>query len=184
MTTALNIRALNSYKRLLPQLTLAQAAPLVQYLSRAEEALDPRNLLRLAESASGSDPIIAWQASAPAGGASLMLFAWPAGAVTPVHDHTSWGIYACLTGELSEERYARLDDGARADFARLRQLWGRTWLRGGISTLRPYNGGIHRVANRTDRPAVSLHIYGPRMSAIDGRDYDPARDYVCDRLEE
>jgi hypothetical protein len=26
-----------------------------------------------------------------------------------------------------------------------------------------------------------VHLYGPRMGTIDGRDYDPSRDYVCDR---
>ncbi|HWQ13549.1 MAG TPA: cysteine dioxygenase family protein [Roseiflexaceae bacterium] len=179
MTTASSMRTLNSLNRLL---TPGVATPLAHYLARAVAALAPGRLLGLAETANGHDPTIVWRASAP-GGASLMLFVWPAGAATPVHDHTSWGVYACLSGELTEERYARLDNGARADFARLRLLWRREWRWGGISTLRPYDGGIHRVANRGERPAVSLHIYGPRMAAIDGRDYDPARDYVCDRVE-
>ena len=26
-----------------------------------------------------------------------------------------------------------------------------------------------------------MHLYGPRLGEIDGRDYDPLRDYVCDR---
>jgi hypothetical protein len=29
-----------------------------------------------------------------------------------------------------------------------------------------------------------VHLYGPRLGEIDGRDYDPSRDYVCDRLED
>jgi hypothetical protein len=48
----------------------------------------------------------------------------------------------------------------------------------------PYAGGIHRIANPGPRPAISVHLYGPRMGALDGRDYDPSRDYVCDRFEE
>jgi len=28
-----------------------------------------------------------------------------------------------------------------------------------------------------------VHLYGPRMGILDGRDYDPARDFVCGRLE-
>ena len=53
----------------------------------------------------------------------------------------------------------------------------------GASTVQPYEGGIHRIANAGNRPAISVHLYGPRMGLLDGRDYDPARDMVCDRLE-
>ena len=45
-------------------------------------------------------------------------------------------------------------------------------------------GGIHRVGNPTDGPVISVHLYGPRMGEIDGRDYDSSRDYVCDRRED
>jgi hypothetical protein len=31
--------------------------------------------------------------------------------------------------------------------------------------------------------AVSVHLYGPRLGRLDGRDYDPSRNYVCDRTE-
>jgi hypothetical protein len=48
----------------------------------------------------------------------------------------------------------------------------------------PYEGGIHRVGNTTAKPAISIHLYGPRLGEIDGRDYGPSRDYVCDRHED
>jgi len=112
---------------------------------------------------------------------SLQLFLWPAGAWTPIHDHTSWGIYVCVAGSLLEDRYVRLDDGAQRDRAQLRRDWRAIWRPGQQSQLLPYAGGIHRVANPTLGPAASLHLYGPRMSAIDGRDYDPQTDVVCDR---
>jgi hypothetical protein len=32
--------------------------------------------------------------------------------------------------------------------------------------------------------AISVHLYGPRLGEIDGRDYDPSRDFVCDRRED
>jgi hypothetical protein len=37
------------------------------------------------------------------------------------------------------------------------------------------------VSNPGHNTVLSLHLYGP-PGAIDGRDYDPRRDYVCDRL--
>jgi Cysteine dioxygenase type I len=53
----------------------------------------------------------------------------------------------------------------------------------GASTVLPCDGGIHRVGNPGESPAVSVHLYGPPLEDIDGRDYDPSRDYVCDRME-
>ncbi len=43
----------------------------------------------------------------------------------------------------------------------------------------PGKGGIHRVMNDGESTAISVHLYGPRMEGIDGRDYDPSRDHVC-----
>ena len=113
----------------------------------------------------------------------LGYFLWLPGAATPIHDHTSWGIYSCVSGTLLEERYRRLDDEAQPNQAHLRLRWQRRWNQGQSSGLLPYAGGIHRVANQSLRPAWSVHLYGPRLGEFDGRDYDPARDYVCDRQE-
>jgi predicted metal-dependent enzyme (double-stranded beta helix superfamily) len=112
---------------------------------------------------------------------NLQLFVWPSGMWTPIHDHTSWGVYLCLEGVLLEDRFVRLDDGAQPSTAHLRRDWRELWRPGHSSTLLPYAGGIHRLGNPGDRRAVSLHLYGPRMGAVDGRDYDPRRDFVCDR---
>jgi predicted metal-dependent enzyme (double-stranded beta helix superfamily) len=112
---------------------------------------------------------------------SLQLFLWQPGSRTPIHDHTSWGVYVCLAGELGEDRYVRLDDGSQPAQASLRRAWSATWTAGERSILLPYEGGIHRVRNAQATAAVSLHLYGPRMGEMDGRDYDPRRDFVCDR---
>jgi hypothetical protein len=92
------------------------------------------------------------------------------------------GGFFCAVGSVLEERYERLDNGSMPDHARLKKLWRLDWSReDGISTVLPYEGGIHRVGNPTEEPAVSVHLYGPRLGEIDGRDYDPSQDYVCDR---
>jgi predicted metal-dependent enzyme (double-stranded beta helix superfamily) len=131
-----------------------------------------------------TDPYIAYTYGSQADSTCLQLFIWPAGASTPIHDHTSWGAYQCVFGALLEERYERLDNGARPNTAHLRKLWRRVWSRQDrASTLQPYEGGIHRVANPSRKPAISMHLYGPRLGLLDGRDYDPSRDFVCDRLE-
>ena len=77
-----------------------------------------------------------------------------------------------------------LEHGAQPNKASLRKQWQRVWSRpDGASTVGAYENGIHRVANSGRRPATSLHLYGPRTGVFDGRDYDPSRDFVCDRLE-
>ena len=81
-----------------------------------------------------------------------------------------------------EVRYERLDNGSVPYHAHLKELWRVAWGReDGISTILPYERGIHRVGNPNEEPAISVHLYGPRLGEIDGRDYDPSRDYVCDR---
>jgi predicted metal-dependent enzyme (double-stranded beta helix superfamily) len=121
----------------------------------------------------------------PDGTFSLQLFVWPAGTRTMIHDHSSWGAYACASGTVFEERYERLDDGSRHEHARLEEVWHLEWSpEDGASTVLPGNGGIHRVGNPYEGTAVSVHLYGPRLEAVDGRDYDPSRDYVCDRLDD
>jgi len=113
---------------------------------------------------------------------SVQVFVWPPGSATRIHDHSSWGAFCCVVGSVLEGRYERLDDGSVPDHARLKELWRVEWEReDGISTVLPYEGGIHRVGNPNEGPAISVHLYGPRIGGIDGRDYDPSQHYVCDR---
>ena len=119
------------------------------------------------------------------GSFSLQVFVWPPGTGTKIHDHSCWGAYACALGTVFEERYERLDDGSRYEHARLEEAWHLSWgPEDGASTVLPANGGIHSVGNPYEQTAVSVHLYGPRLEEIDGRDYDPSRDHVCDRLED
>jgi predicted metal-dependent enzyme (double-stranded beta helix superfamily) len=122
---------------------------------------------------------------APDSSFSLQVFVWPPGSRTRIHDHSSWGAYCCAIGSVLEERYERLDDRSRPDFARLKKVWQLSWSReDGASTVLPYEEGIHRVGNPGASTAVSVHLYGPRMGEVDGRDYDPSRNRVCDRRDE
>jgi predicted metal-dependent enzyme (double-stranded beta helix superfamily) len=127
---------------------------------------------------------VARRYAAEDGSYSLQIFAWPPGSKTKIHDHSSWGAYRCFVGSVVEERYERLDDGSLPDHARLNKAWQLSWSpEDGASTVLPGDGGIHRVSNSGESTAVSVHLYGPRMGEIDGRDYDPSQDYVCDRRD-
>jgi predicted metal-dependent enzyme (double-stranded beta helix superfamily) len=116
---------------------------------------------------------------------SLQIFVWPPGTKTKIHDHSSWGVYCSAVGSVLEERYERLDDGSLTDHAHLRKAWQLWWSpQDGASSVLPHDGGIHRVGNPGESLAISVHLYGPRIGEVDGRDYDVSRDYVCDRLED
>jgi hypothetical protein len=45
------------------------------------------------------------------------------------------------------------------------------------------DGGIHRVGNPSAKTRISVHLYGLGIGEVDGRDYDPSRNYVCDRFD-
>jgi predicted metal-dependent enzyme (double-stranded beta helix superfamily) len=131
------------------------------------------------------DWYVARQYAGEDGSYALKVFVWPAGTGTRIHDHSSWGAYACVLGTILEERYDRVDDGSVFDHARLKKAWQLFWNpEDGASTVLPGGGGIHRVGNAGEELAVSVHLYGPRLEPVDGRDYDPSRDYVCDRTED
>lgn len=164
--------------------TLREAVPGLARLVGERTFLDS-HILPLMERAEGAGKwYLALCYNGKDGSYSLQIFVWPPGSKTRVHDHSSWGAFCCVIGCLSEERYERLDHGFEPNHARLRMVWRRAWRRGdGISTVLPCDGGIHRVGNSTDGQAISVHLYGPRIGELDGRDYDSSRDYVCDRRE-
>jgi predicted metal-dependent enzyme (double-stranded beta helix superfamily) len=166
-----------------PELALREAVPLLSHLAKDHDFLNSRVLPLLEESGRVEDQYVAHRDDFP-DGSSLQVFFWPPGSRTRIHDHASWGAFCRVAGSLFEERYALLDKGLKPNHASLRRLWRETWKEGdGVSTVLPYDGGIHRVGNPTHEPAISVHLYGPRMAEIDGRDYDPSRDHVCDRPE-
>jgi predicted metal-dependent enzyme (double-stranded beta helix superfamily) len=174
-------RALDQLAEIAPAHALRRAAALVARL--ADELIDlfALEIFPANPPDQQGGPLVTRHFEGHAGSWWLGLFVWPPGATTPIHDHTSWGVYRCAAGTLLEERYRRLDDGAQLNHARLRLAWRRRWNRGDSSALLPYAGGIHRITNPGDTPAWSVHLYGPRVGPYDGRDYDPAHDAVCDR---
>jgi predicted metal-dependent enzyme (double-stranded beta helix superfamily) len=166
-----------------PEMALGEAIPVLSRLVRDPDFLDSHVLPLMDEAEGAEDWCVAYRYDD--GSYSLQVFFWPPGSGTQIHDHSSWGAFCCVVGSVLEERYERADDGSVPDFARLKKLWRLEWRReDGISTVLPYERGIHRVGNPTGEPAISVHLYGPRIGGIDGRDYDLSQNYVCDRPED
>jgi predicted metal-dependent enzyme (double-stranded beta helix superfamily) len=168
-----------------PKPTLREATPLLSRLVRDPNFLDWHVLPLLEEAERAEDWYVGYCHDEPDGSYSLQVFVWPPGSATRIHDHLSWGAFCCVVGSVLEERYERADDSSVPDYARLKKLWRLEWRReDGISTVLPNERGIHRVGNPAEETAVSVHLYGPWLGEIDGRDYDPSQNYVCDRLKD
>jgi predicted metal-dependent enzyme (double-stranded beta helix superfamily) len=167
------------------RLALPRAAAFLADLVRDSSFLEAHVKPALEDGQEADRWYVARRWDGPDGSYSLQMFVWPPGTRTMIHDHSSWGAYACAAGTVFEERYDRLDDGSRHEHARLEEAWHLAWSpEDGASTVLPGNGGIHSVGNPYETTAVSVHLYGPRLEAVDGRDYDPTRDYVCDRQDD
>ena len=177
---------LKSISELPTGLALQQAAPFLVRLVK-DPAFFEGEIRPLLKDARGA--VSEWYVAHSYGGKdhsySFQVFIWPPSTETKIHDHSSWGVYCCAVGSVLEERYERLDDGSRLDHARLRKIRQRKWsIEDGASSVLPHDGGIHRVGNPGDDAAISVHLYGPRVGEVDGRDYDLSCDYVCDRRED
>jgi predicted metal-dependent enzyme (double-stranded beta helix superfamily) len=168
------------------ELALQQASPFLAHLVKDPTFLQAeiRPLLEEARTTEG-DWYVAKRYEGEDHSYSLQIFVWPPSTETKIHDHSSWGVYCCAVGSVLEERYKRLDDGSRLDHAYLKKIWQLMWSREeGVSSVLPGDGGIHRIGNPGDSVAISVHLYGPRIGEVDGRDYDLSCDYACERRED
>lgn len=96
----------------------------------------------------------------------VLSLVWLPGQATPVHDHSCWGVMGLLENSLEEICYDRLDDGSRPEFADLQQSRGTEVGRGSVAYLLPPYEEIHSIANVSNRPTVSVHVYGRDLDEV------------------
>ncbi|NPT45447.1 cysteine dioxygenase [Paraburkholderia sp. 1N] len=94
-------------------------------------------------------------AADPHGRYAIAALVWQPGQASPVHAHHTWCGYAVIEGTLSETVFEW--NGAQHCASATRTQARNT---GAVSFVRGGRGGIHRLGNCSDAPAVSLHIYG------------------------
>jgi predicted metal-dependent enzyme (double-stranded beta helix superfamily) len=107
---------------------------------------------------------------------SLISFVWGPGQRTPVHDHLVWGLVGMLRGAEEATSYARTAAGLIAHAP-------ERILPGAVVAVSPTRGDIHTVGNAlTDRPSISIHLYGGNIGTIRRHSFDPetgaAREFV------
>ena len=89
----------------------------------------------------------------PEDGFVITAITWLPGQQSPVHGHYVWCAYGVAEGELHEEQF-------RAPGALLEPLGQKTIRAGEIADFDLGGPTYHRVANRSAKPLVTLHVYG------------------------
>lgn len=107
---------------------------------------------------------------------SVVSFVWGPGQRTPVHDHTVWGLIGMLRGAENEQSYAR--DPVTGQLA---ATTVGTLVPGQIAAVSPSIGDVHAVSNAlSDRPSVSIHVYGANIGAVRRHVFDLAQGSLKD----
>jgi predicted metal-dependent enzyme (double-stranded beta helix superfamily) len=91
---------------------------------------------------------------------------------TQIHDHAhNWTLYGVLDGHETIERYQRLDDGSKADYAEIRQTEKVQVGPGKVDLVAPYQ--IHAEESGAERTVAIIVRAEKAGGFLQGR-YDPA----------
>lgn len=107
----------------------------------------------------------------PAGGFLVETICWGPGRGVAPHDHRTWGVVIGLDGSEINVDWRRLDDGRVPGRAELEKAAETVVGPGVVKTLAPAD--IHSVRNDTDRPSLSLHVYGRSLARLDRSEFNP-----------
>jgi predicted metal-dependent enzyme (double-stranded beta helix superfamily) len=89
----------------------------------------------------------------PEGRFSILALVWDRGQKSPIHGHYCWCGVGVYQGELTETYYRETLEGLPMRVGSARRGTGTLSFDGPAS-------GIHRIANESGTPAISLHVYG------------------------
>jgi predicted metal-dependent enzyme (double-stranded beta helix superfamily) len=90
----------------------------------------------------------------PDGRFSVLSIVWDHGQMSPIHGHYCWCAVGIYQGSLTENYY---HDAVTGGVPVLVSSATRT---AGTLSFDPAASGIHRLANHSGTPAISLHVYG------------------------
>jgi predicted metal-dependent enzyme (double-stranded beta helix superfamily) len=94
---------------------------------------------------------------------------------TRIHDHAhTWTLYGVLSGTETIDRYERLDDGARSDYAEIRHTLSFTAGAGDVDPVPPWLN--HRESNGPGR-TVALIIRSQKLGGFQQNRYKPETNF-------
>lgn len=99
----------------------------------------------------------------------VVSFAWSPGVVTPIHDHTVWGLVGVMRGAELCHEYDWPVEGRPMKAKATHRMEP-----GAIDTVSPRVGDVHVVENAfKDRPSLSVHVYGADIGRTERHVFDP-----------
>ena len=96
----------------------------------------------------------------PSGHFSVLAVVWPAGIVSPIHDHKTWCAFGVYEGTIRETRYEPACADAEGEDTAARILSSVDLGAGDVAHLPIDAADIHCMHNPGTEPAVSIHVYG------------------------
>lgn len=93
------------------------------------------------------------------------------GQATPIHDHFTWALIGMYEGVERESYYERIDDGSNPKVAIIKKASEGINKKGRVTMLR--KAGIHRIENVSDKPSLSVHVYGLDIGNTIRNTYNP-----------
>ena len=107
----------------------------------------------------------------PGDGFLVETICWAPGRGVAPHDHRTWGVVIGLDGREVNVDWRRLDDGRVPGRAALETAAETVVERGVLKTFAPAD--IHSIRNDSDRPSLSLHVYGRNLAKLDRSEFNP-----------
>ena len=98
----------------------------------------------------------------PTGRFTVLALIWSPGQASPIHAHKTWCALGVHSGALSESFFQAPCGATRTHYLSTRPRCTGTSSHGAADP-----SLIHQIANRGDGPAVSIHVYGVGLDAIE-----------------
>ncbi len=95
----------------------------------------------------------------------VIAMLWKPETSSPIHDHASWGVMGTFESAIEITNYDRVDDGRTPGTAELREREMLPSPEGNVAVVMPPKVDIHRMANPTKRPTITIHTYGREVGA-------------------
>ena len=109
---------------------------------------------------------------------NITAVVWGPGDGAKAHNHDTWGLVGVVENEIQETRFRRLDDGSKAEYAKLEIKGVLKNFAGTVSCLLPPDDDIHEMNNVSDRNTVEIHVYGKDLAEMPRLRFDIANNSV------
>jgi len=97
---------------------------------------------------------------------NITAVVWGPGDGAKAHNHDTWGLVGVVENEIQETRFRRLDDGSKAEYAKLEVKDVLKNCAGMVSCLVPPDDDIHEMNNISARNTVEIHVYGKDLAEM------------------